>query len=195
MAKFNKPSQTAKTTNKQGHTAYSMKDRDKLVTQVLTTFFGEPKFYGNNDHEIIETAARIAESEPEFIAKLAVYARREFGMRSVSHVLAAILAKEPKGKEYVRRLIPNIAVRADDLTETLSAYLAFYGKPVPNSLKKGINDAFLKLDEYALAKYKGEQNALKMRDIPRICHPTPKNDEQSNLWKRLIAGELKTPYT
>ena len=195
MAKFNQPAQTLKTSNKDGHIAYSMKDKDRLVSQVLTTFFGEPKFYGNTDNEIIETAQKIAVNEPAFIAKLAVFARRECGMRSVSHVLAVVLAHEAKGKEYIRSLIPSIVVRADDMTEILSAYLTLYGKPIPNALKKGINDAFIKQDEYSLAKYKGTQNALKMRDVPRMCHPKPKNAEQSDLWKRLIAGELETPYT
>ena len=194
MAKFNEK-QTIKTTNKSGHAAYSMKDKDRLVTQVLTTFFGEPKFYGDNSNEIIETATQVATNEPEFIARLAVFARKEFGMRSVSHVLTAILAHEPNGKPYIRKLLPNVVVRADDMTEILSAYISLYGKPIPNSLKKGINDAILRFDEYALAKYKGEQNSLKMRDVLRICHPTPKTKEQSDMWKRLISKELETPYT
>ena len=122
MSKFNKKAQTVLVTNKSGHVAYSMKDKDKLVTQVLTTFFGEPKFYGNNDNEIIETASHIAANEPVFISKLAVFARREFGMRSVSHILAAILAHEPKGKEYIRELIPRLVIRADDMTEMFLMY-------------------------------------------------------------------------
>ena len=101
MAKFNEPAKTIKTTNKEGHVAYSMKDKDRLVTQVLTSFFGEPQFYGSNEHEIVETAKLIAANEPEFIAKLAVFARREFNMRSVSHVLTAILAKESKGNPKI----------------------------------------------------------------------------------------------
>jgi len=194
MAKFNSTAGTG-TVNKGKHPAYAMGDKERFVTQVLTSFFGEPKFYGKTDHEILTTARAVAKLEPEFIAKLAVFARCEFNMRSVSHVLAAILAREPNGKKFVRRLIPSIVVRADDVTEILSAYLHFYGKPVPNALKKGINDAFVRFDEYSLAKYKGEGNKLKMRDVPRICHPTPKDAGQSDLWKRLIAGELKRPYT
>jgi len=195
MAKFNQPRPTVKTTNKEGHIAYSMKEKDKLVTQVLTTFFGEPKFYGNNDNEIIETATLVAANDPAFVQRLAVYARREFNMRSVSHILTAILTHESAGKQYIREIVPAVAVRADDMTEILSAYLNLYGKPVPNSLKKGINDAFVRFDEYALAKYKGGQNALKMRDVLRICHPTPQDKAQSEMWKRCISGELETPLT
>ena len=194
MAKF-KQAATIKTTNKDGHVAYSMKDKDRLVIQVLTTFFGEPKFYGDNSNEIVETATRIAANDPAFIANLAVFARREFNMRSVSHVLTAILAHEPAGKQFVRAMLPGVVVRADDMTEILSAYLTMFGKPVPNALKKGINDAIVRFDEYGIAKYKGEQNALKMRDVLRICHPTPQTPAQSDMWKRCIAGELETPYT
>ena len=47
MAKFNTTA-TTKTTNKSGHVAYGMRDKSKLVTQVLTSFFNEAKFYGDN---------------------------------------------------------------------------------------------------------------------------------------------------
>ena len=195
MAKFNRAPERAKTVNKEGHAAYAMTDKDRLVTQVLTTFFAEPKFYGDNSGEIIDAAKRMAADDPAFVAKLAVFARREFNMRSVSHVLTAILAHELKGKAHVRGMIPAVVVRADDMTEILSAYLTLFGKPFPNSLKRGIADAFARFDEYAIAKYKGERDALRMRDVLRICHPAPKDETQSAMWKRCIAGELEPPMT
>ena len=54
MSKFNNEA-TNKTVNNCGHTAYAMPDKDKLLTQVLTSFFNEEKFYGDNSGEIIET--------------------------------------------------------------------------------------------------------------------------------------------
>lgn len=206
MAKLNSSSQGfKKTTNKEGHVAYSMADKNLLVNQVLTSFFGEKKFYGDNSNEIIETATRVARRDPEFVANLAVFARREFHMRSISHVLTAILAKhapilevghdEYKRRARVRSMVPAVVVRADDITEILAAYLALYGKPIPNSLKRGLGDAMKRFDEYALSKYKGEGKTLKMRDVLRICHPQPGTKEQSKLWKRLINKELETPFT
>jgi hypothetical protein len=195
MAKFNAAPEGLRTENLEGHAAYRMSDKDRLVAQALTAFFGEPKFYGDNAGEIVATAADLASREPEFIARLAVFARREFHIRSVPHALAAILAHEPKGKELARRLIDAVVARADDMTEILSAYLAMFGKPVPNSLKKGISDAMRRFDEYALAKYKAEGRAFKMRDAIRICHPRPKDGDQAAMWKRCLAGELATPAT
>jgi hypothetical protein len=194
MANLNEKA-TIKTTNREGHVAYSMADRELLVTQTLTSFFGEPKFYGDNSEDLVKTAERVVKSDPEFVAKLAAFARNEFNMRTVSHVLTIILAHAVEGKPYTRKAIPSIVVRADDMTAIMQGYKDMYGHPFPNSLKRGIGDAFGKFNEYALAKYKGSSDKFKMRDVLRACHPTPKNKEQSELWKRVIADELATPVT
>jgi len=198
MAKFNGSNVGInRTVNKDGYPAYKMKDKDRLVTQVLTTFFGEPKFYGDNSNEIVASAQEIicCSGHADFVAKLAVYARKVFNMRSVSHVLTAVLANCKEGKAVVRKLIPAVVVRADDVTEILSAYLSMFGKPIPNSLKRGIGDAFKCFTEYSLAKYKGDGKSLSMKDVLRICHPKPTTKSQSDLWKRCIDGVLETPNT
>lgn len=194
MAKFNSPT-TIKTTNKSGHVAYSMVDKEKLITQVLTSFINEDKFYGDNTQEMQETIQRVIKQDPQFVANLAVFARREFNMRSVAHVLAAYLAHEVDGKPFARETIKGVSLRGDDITEIMSFYLATFGKPIPNALKKGINDVLSGMDEYSLAKYKGDGKAVKMRDLLCLCRPTPKDDAQAALWKRCLEGELVTPET
>lgn len=194
MSKFNS-SQTNKTTNRSGHAAYKMADKQKLVTQVLTSFFDEKKFYGDNTAEMKETIKRVIATDPQFVANLAVFARREFNMRSVAHVLVAYLAHEVNGKPYARKVANAVAIRGDDATEIMACYLDLFGKPIPNALKKGIADAMQRFDEYTLAKYKGDGKAVKMRDLLCLCRPTPKNEAQSDMWKRLLNGELETPYT
>ena len=194
MSKFNS-SQSIKTTNKSGHAAYKMPDKQKLVTQVLTSFFNEQKFYGDNSDEMKETIKAVIAKDPQFVANLAVFARREFNMRSVAHVLVAHLAHEVAGKPYIRKTVKAVSLRGDDVTEIMACYLSEFGKPVPNGLKKGIADVMTGFDEYTLAKYKGEGKAVKMRDLLCLCRPTPKTAEQSVMWARLLNGELQTPYT
>ena len=53
MSKFNTPN-TSKTTNLSGYAAYKMNVKEHLVTAVMTTMFGEPKFYGSTDTEIVK---------------------------------------------------------------------------------------------------------------------------------------------
>lgn len=194
MAKFNNTA-TNKTVNREGHVAYSMQDKSKLITQVLCSFFNEAKFYQPNDKPMIETLKSVIKQDPQFVSNLAVFARREFNMRSVSHVLTGYLANVPEGKPFVKRTVEGIVLRGDDATEILSFYLSEFGKPIPNSLRKALKAAFCTFDAYTLAKYKGEGHAVKMRDILRICRPAPKNEAQSVMWKQLLDGTLPTPLT
>ena len=194
MSKFNE-TQTNKTVNKSGHSAYKMKDKEKLVTQVLTSFFNEKKFYGDNTADMQNTIKSVIKSDPQFVANLAVFARREFNMRSVSHALIAHLAHEIEGKPYVRKVVKAATLRGDDVTEIMACYLSMFSKPIPNALKKGISDAMQGFDEYTLAKYKGNGKEVKMRDLLCLCRPTPKNETQSALWKRLLNDELEIPVT
>ena len=179
MAKFNSPTTgSMKTTNRSGFEAYRMPDKTKLVTQVLTSFFDEKKFYGDNSDDIKETLKRVIKADPEFVSKLAVFARREFNMRSISHVLTAYLAHEVEGKPYVKETVRGVTVRGDDVTEIMSCYISEFGKPIPNSLKKGIANAIKGFDEYTLAKYKGTGKSVTMADILNLCHPKPPNCDQ-----------------
>ena len=67
-------------------------------------------------------------------------------------------------------------------------------KPVSHQLVKGLQKAFTRFDEYQLAKY-NRAKTVKLRDVLRVARPTPANDEQSALWKCVVAGELLTPDT
>ncbi|MDE5763606.1 MAG: TROVE domain-containing protein [Ruminococcus sp.] len=194
MAKFNS-NHTIRTANKEGHAAYDMNDKSKLVTQVLTSFFNESKFYGDNSEDMQKIIVSVIREDPEFVSNLAVFSRRVFNMRSVSHVLTAYLAHENEGKSYVRDTVKGVSLRGDDLTEIMAFYLSTFGKPIPNSLKKGINDVIVGFDEYTLAKYKGSGKSVKMRDLLCLCRPTPKNDEQAVIFKRCLENTLKTPLT
>ncbi|ADL53084.1 TROVE domain-containing protein [Clostridium cellulovorans] len=193
MSKFNRNSKNL-FKNNQGHIAYKMSLIDRLIIEVLSCFFGEDKFYGNNSSEIINDIRAVCKIDPAFIANLAIYARKEMHLRSISHVLVSELAKSPLGKRYARETINEVIERVDDMSEILVYYLNEFGKPIPNSVKKGIADKLLTFDEYSLAKYNGDKE-VKLRDILCLVHPKAKNQEQSNMFKRLLEGNLRTPTT
>lgn len=192
MSKFNFKN-TNKTENRDGFPAYKMQDKEQLVTAVLTTMFGEPKLYGSTDSDIFVLATVICGEEPSFVAKLACYARNVANMRSVSHVLACIIAHE--AHEYTRAVIRNIIVRPDDITEIMACYKQMYGKPFPNALKREIAVQIQRFDEYALAKYNSRGMSMKFRDVLRITHPTPKDAETEALFRKVLDDTLETPYT
>jgi hypothetical protein len=195
MSKFNIGfMKTNKTINKEGSIAYRMSDREKLATQVLTSLFNENKYYGDNSQEILDTARNVIKSESVFVANLCVFARKELHLRTISHVLVSELAKSTEGKKFVRKVLNKITERPDDMTEVLAYYINTYGKPVPNSMKKGLADSFSNFDEYQLAKY-NRDNSIKLKDILCLVHPKAKDEAHNDIWRRLLEDTLETPVT
>lgn len=192
MAKFNKTN-TNKTENRSGYAAYRMDPREELVSAVLTTMFGEEKFYGLTDEAIIDLATECAETNPEFLCKLACYARNVYNMRSISHVLVSVIARY--ASQYTRLAIRNVVIRPDDITEIMACYEGMYGKPFPNAMKREIAEVIQKFGEFQLAKYNGGSKSIKFRDVLRIVHPVPKDKEVEAIFKKVIDDTLKTPYT
>jgi hypothetical protein len=80
------------------------------------------------------------------------------------------------------------------MTELLSLYWKNGKKPLAAQLKKGLARAFTRFDEYQLAKYNRDA-PIKLKDVLFLCHAKPKDEEQGELWKRLIANTMKTPET
>lgn len=191
MSKFNQ-TVSNKTTNISGHVAYKMGDELKLTTMVLTTMFKEDKFYGDNSDELIRLAKVV---NGEFLYKLAIYTRKEFHLRSVSHALTAIVANREDTKQFIREVVNKVTERVDDMTEILACYLSMYGKPIPNGLKKALASKMNEFNEYQFAKYNGGNKAVKLRDILRITHAKPKDKLQELLFKKIIEDTLETPYT
>lgn len=189
--KFNQ-TPTTKTVNKSGYKAYSMSDKPKLVTQVVTSFFGESKFYGDNTSELVETAKRVISADPKFVANLARYTRKEMHLRSVSHFLTALVANTVAAKPFIHEVVNDVVERVDDITEILSAYINIFGKPIPNGLKKALNKEMNSFSAFSFSKYNGGNKQVKLRDILRICHTKPGNEEQSIIFKNILNDTLET---
>ena len=173
-----------------GYPAYAMTDKAKLVAQVMTTFFGEPKFYGDNTPELISLATKLTATSPEFVANLARYARKEMHLRSVSHALAVLIAHEERSKPFIKQVVTDVVERPDDITEILALYLTAFGKPIPNGLKKALGDALGKFDAYQISKYSGGKKAVKFIDVLRLTHVKPKTPEQSALFDAIANDAL-----
>lgn len=190
MTRFNKKVPSKKTTNLAGGSAIKHSPDMELVVSVLSTFL-EDKFYESGDERIARIKNLIARATPAFVAKLALVAREDFHLRSVSHLLAGELAMTHRGDNLVSRLLSKIAERPDDLIEILS----YTEKPVPNQVKKGIAKALQNFSRYQLAKYRMEGHDVKLVDLFNLTHPKPKDKEQAELWKELMAGKIKNTDT
>jgi 60 kDa SS-A/Ro ribonucleoprotein len=200
MSKFNSTVKTPKsiTENLAGGQAYKQSSEMALVSLLLTSFVND-QFYRDSNQSLEDLKSHIKSNKnKEFVAKSAIFARDEFGMRSITHALAGELTSEISGLEWAKSFYEKIVSRVDDMTEIMSYYINNKtdkkNPKFPSSLKKGFAKAFDKFDNYQLAKYKGENKEVKLVDVVNLVHPVPTKTNEVAL-NSLINGQLKNTKT
>ena len=183
----------------EGAPASAMNAEQALRRSVMSCLLWEDEFY-EDGQEISERITKLAAEVPaNKLADIATEAREKGNLRHVPLLLLAALVK--RGTANVAETIGRVIQRADELTELLVIYAKVNGvtpdkiKPkLSAQMKKGIARAFVKFDEYQLAKY-DRAGAVRLRDALFLSHAKPKDDAQAALWKRLAANELAVPDT
>ena len=181
---------SANTLNLAGGEAFTESAKLELASLMLTSTL-QGQYYRATD----VTAARLKQliaqiDDKKFVAKAAIYARNEAGMRSVTHLAAGELAHAVKGQSWTASFYDKVVHRPDDAIEILAYYLAVYGRPVPNSLKKGLGAALSRFDEYQLAKYRKSGAEISLVDVVNLVHP-----KHTEPLKKLVDGTLAPAET
>lgn len=191
MAKFSTATvNRTKTINKANAIAFAESPELELVSLLLTNMVND-QFYRPQEKSLERLRQLIKLNDRTFAAQAGIYARTKFGMRSITHVLLAELARESKG---LASAFEKTIYRPDDITETLAYYITNYKMPLPAALKKGLRLAFGKFDAYQLAKYKGEGKIVSLVDAVNLLHPKPSEKNASAIGD-LIKGTLKSTET
>lgn len=125
---------------------------------MVLTSFGDHKFYRTASQEIVKLRGLLGKVDPSFAARLAVYARDVYGMRTISHILAVELLPYISG-EYsgVSAFYDRMVVRPDDMTEMLAYWMQKNKikqhqkrKKLPYAMKRGFASALSRMDAYRL---------------------------------------------
>lgn len=197
MPKFNKsvtPPKPTPAVNEAGGKVFEMSERQKLINFALNATF-QSSFYKNGNKELDELRAIVRTTkDPLFAAKLAVWARHIHGARPVSHVITGELIKRLKSVPYTTDFVNAVIYRPDDALEILAYYLNTYGKPIPNSFKRGVSGALAGFDEYQFAKYKRASSEVSLKDLVLLCHPRPSVKNHVAI-EKLLNGTLKQVNT
>lgn len=189
MSKYSKHLQHTYT-NLAGGEAFEGSPKLQLVSLLLSSFLTPQYYSSETDQEQRLQSAVLALGDKRFAGRAAVYARNVFGMRSITHALIGILSHHVKDVSWLRPVVKDVIRRPDDALEIVSYILSRYGKPIPNAVKRGVRDAIVEFDEYALTKYKASGSKFGMVDLFNLVHPAPKNEAQADVFKRLIDGTL-----
>jgi len=194
MAKFNEKSKGTKTMNVAGGAAFKESAELELVSLMLTSFVND-RYYESAHDSLKRLELLIGEVDPKFAAQATVYARQEFGMRSISHAAVVDIVWGASGSDWTRSFVYNAIHRVDDMTEIMARHISKYGKrPIPNALKVGLARAFDKFDDYQLRKYRGERKAVSLIDLVNLVHPKP-TERNAKALAELVSGKSKGAET
>lgn len=196
---FNK--QKNVTTNHEGAKAYRLTPELELYTAVVTSLLSDT-YYEKPDARLARIQALIRQNDPQFVAKLAIYAREKMYLRSLPLVLVTELAKIHQGDNLVSRATNRVVQRADEITELLAYYqLANARKEtkklnrLSKQIQKGLAEAFNKFDEYQFSKYNRSSTDVKLRDALFLVHPKAKNETQQVIFNKIATDTLAIAQT
>jgi len=194
MARLNVPNHVVPIYTHGGAKATHIRPFDQLRRAVGACMLWEDQFYESGE----SIADRIAElcglCKPEEIAELAIHARSNLNLRHVPLELCNQLLKQHPAFRSAETIAACIQ-RADEMGEMLAVYWRGGVGPLDHQLRKGLQLALPKFDEYGLAKYRRDKTQYNLRNVLRLARAKPKTMEQRLLWGAAVKGMLTSPDT
>lgn len=182
-----------------GSKAVAIKPIEQLERSVMSCLLWENEFYEEGESITQRIAELVKQCSAEEVADIAIRAKRDMRIRHVPLFLTRELLRTKEGRKQMIKVIPEVIVRPDDITELLAMYIGEKkGRTpakLPNQLRKHLGEAFEKFSEYQFAKYNGGKKAVTLKDAVKLTHPVATTPASSELYRKIIKDELKTPDT
>jgi len=183
----------ANTVNAAGGKAYEMTSRHALAQIACTNCFNGTYYAdAESNLKIAKEAVAKLHSDPEFIAKVAVYARNKAYMKDMPAYLVAVLAT--LDSKLFRQVFPKIIDNGKMLRNFIQIGRSGQaGKKLnvsSGSVRRAINTWFEShTSEFIFRASIG--NDPTMRDILRMARPRPENEEKRALYGYLVSGKAE----
>lgn len=167
---------------------------EKAQRTLMTAMLGEDTFYEEGKSIMDRLESYIPNLTKDECKRLLVESKDYAKLRHAPAFLAVKMLKngyaEPEDFE-------KVSDRPDLMADIIGMYWKdkTNKKSIPRVMQKGLQNSFKKFDEYQLGKYKMNGKDITLRDVIRLLHTVPENEEQSALWKRAVDGTLATPDT
>lgn len=202
MAKLNPPAKPPleKTTTFEGGEARQLKPETALLLTGASTYLGERSFYetpGERADRLRRLTRQVTNSNPYRVAEVVKSLRLAYNIRTAPIVIAAEMAanlahfdydgKPEKWGPVVAETIQSACGRADEPMEFLAYWFENHGRSLPSPVKKGLARACVqKFNQHSALKWDSAQRAVRMGDVIELTHPTPRDGDQSALFKFLL---------
>jgi 60 kDa SS-A/Ro ribonucleoprotein len=164
--------------------------RSLLAASLADDLAGQPP------EEVLASRKEIRASDPDLIARLAIYFGEEKDFRETAFWLTAELAVVSGNEENTGLLVERIVRQAIDIPLWLGyfARAAGAGEKPGRAVQKYLARLFHRLDEYSFARYSREtQTAL--RDALRLLRPKAADRAKKNLFARILRDQIPVRST
>ena len=181
----------ADTLNNAGGAAYSLSDKESLAQLVMTGTFNNT-FYVSAQNQldtIKELLAKLGSSEAEFVAKLAIHARKNGFMKDTPAFLTAWLTSN--GPQYFKavfdRVIDNGKMLRNFVQIMRSGVIG--RKSLGSAPKNKVKEWLTQANTMALVRA-SVGNDPSLADVIKMVHPTPASLEQNALFQWILNGKV-----
>lgn len=160
----------------EGAPAARITPEQELNRTVMCCMLWEDSFYESGQSVADRIKALVPQCRTEFVAAVAAHARGVQKLRHAPLLVVREMARHPLHKAVVSKLLCDVIMRPDEITEFLAIYNKDGKEKLSAQVKKGLAMAFQKFDSYALAKY-NRDGAYKLRDALFLSHAKPTVDQ------------------
>ena len=180
------------TTNSVGTSVKPITPEMQLRRLTLAHMLWEDQFYvdGVSNAQFLANTLKVI--DPKSAQAIAVEAREKYKLRHVPLFIMRELARVGK---LEAKALAAVIQRPDEIGEFISLYWKDKKQPLANQVKKGLAQAFSKFNEYQFAKWNKNSAAVKLRDALFLVHAKPKDEAQTELFKKIASDTLETPDT
>lgn len=179
------------TINHAGGKAYRLTSKQALAQMVNTGTFSNT-FYADALEQLEQVLAFAMQTESEFLAKLAVYARQQGYMKDTPVLLLALLCTREDGHQYFKQIFNVIIDNGKQLRNFVQVMRSGVvgRKSLGNLAKNQVNAWILSAnDKRFVSANLGNQPSLK--DVIRLAHPKPHDDRTQALIRWAIGQEYQ----
>lgn len=177
----------ADTVNHAGGLAYSLSAEEALAQYAATCTMNDT-FYVSAEAQLDEVLKLAKSVRPEFLAKVAIYSRKNAYLKDVPALLVAVLAT--RDVELFKKVFPLVIDNARMVRNFVQIIRS--GKVGRKSLgsapKRMIQDWFRKsTDKYLFEATVGNDPSLK--DVIKLTHPRPDTKQRAALYSYILGNE------
>ena len=177
----------------EGAPGYVRDPKSELFLLAVTGMVAEAGFYESADERLARLAdltAVVAVEDIEWTQRFVAWLRGDANMRTAALIVAAeaVHARLAAGLVGANRTLVRASIsRPDEPGEFLAYWISRFGRRLPQPVKRGVADAAATLfSERSLVKYDGDAHAFRFADVLELTHASPRNAEQSALFRHAI---------